>query len=286
MDGELQGLAELCAELGNPVRLRLLRDVAATAATVTTLVPQAGLSPQEVSRHLARLAAMGLVERGAGRRYAATSYGRAVLETLPEVTALQAHRAFLASHDLSLLPPGIPVRPLAEARHEVAPPQQNVQRAAEALARAGGEVQFLGDRLGWAAPALREVAARGGTIELLLPWTSGASDGVLGFLEALPPDASPRVRLRLLAEAPLVLAVTPQEVLAFFRAPGGLDHGDLVLGEGARMRGWAHDVLDRLRAGAVLAHDTALHPARAWRGNVGQAASQFIAPRRKVMPPA
>lgn len=286
MLGEWQGLAQLCAELGNPVRLRLLSAVAGEAATVTALVPGAGLSPQEVSRHLSRLQALGLVERGAGRRFAATPYGRALLETLPEVVALQGHRDFLARHDLAALPKGTPVRPLAAARHEVAPPTANVLVAAETLAGAERDATFLADRLGWAAPALQGLLARGGSVDLLLPWTSGAHDGVLGFLEALPPGASRRVRLGLVAEAPLVLALTEAGFVAFFRASGGLDYGHLVRGEGPALRAWAGDVLARVRAEAVLAHDPARHAPEQWRGNVTAAAARFLAPRRRVMPPA
>ncbi|CUX67541.1 Nodulation protein NolR (fragment) [Agrobacterium tumefaciens str. Kerr 14] len=65
--------AALCAILGNPVRLSLVRAMLLQDTSVAELSSIAGLSQSATSQHLARLRAVGLVET---RRDAQTIYYR------------------------------------------------------------------------------------------------------------------------------------------------------------------------------------------------------------------
>ena len=74
--------AALCAILGNPVRLSLIRAMLLQDTSVAGLSSIAGLSQSATSQHLARLRVAGLVET---RRDAQTIYYRCTSEIVREL---------------------------------------------------------------------------------------------------------------------------------------------------------------------------------------------------------
>jgi DNA-binding MarR family transcriptional regulator len=69
-----------------------------------------GISPQEASRHLGRLAALGLVERGPDRAHRATELGRRVHARLQEVAQSVAAAQAMPRHAA----PPAPLTPVVE----------------------------------------------------------------------------------------------------------------------------------------------------------------------------
>jgi DNA-binding transcriptional ArsR family regulator len=61
--GELEGVARHFKLLGEPMRLRILQSVCRKARTVNDIVAAVGATQANVSKHLALLAAAGIVTR-------------------------------------------------------------------------------------------------------------------------------------------------------------------------------------------------------------------------------
>jgi len=62
-DGELAGVARHFKLLGEPMRLKILQAVCRTPRTVTDIVAATGATQANVSKHLALLAAAGILTR-------------------------------------------------------------------------------------------------------------------------------------------------------------------------------------------------------------------------------
>jgi DNA-binding transcriptional ArsR family regulator len=274
-------LAPLFEELGSPVRLALLHRLVRAPGTITALGQEVGLSPQEVSRHLGRLASQGLVARDAARAYAATPYARAILEAMPALESLRQQRAFLEACDLAWAPPTLPMGPLAAARQERAAPGVNLARVARAVAEGQGPLALALPDMAWLAPALARRAARD-PLDLVLPWTQAGTDALLDLDAALGEGAA-RVTVRLAPRVPLALVRDPAEALAILAPPGStLDPSLLVHGRDAPFLAWADQALDHLREGSLPAYEPAMHGQGpgTWRSALTHGAAAFTHPRR------
>lgn len=98
-------LLPLFRSLSNPHRFHVLQAVAERPLRGKEVGETCGITPQEASRHLGRLMALGLVERGSDRAHRLTGLGRRVYEGLLEVAgAVQATRA-RAQESLRAVPP-------------------------------------------------------------------------------------------------------------------------------------------------------------------------------------
>jgi len=62
-DGELAGVAQHFKLLGEPMRLKILQSVCREPRTVTDIVAATGATQANVSKHLALLAAAGILTR-------------------------------------------------------------------------------------------------------------------------------------------------------------------------------------------------------------------------------
>lgn len=281
LDPPLRDLTRLFEELASPVRMTLLHALSEGRGTVTTLSAAVGLSPQEVSRHLGRLAELDLVHRAPSRAYLVSPLGAAILEELPSFAALWARRTFFQEHQLDALPPGLPMRPVALAEHLGGSESENMQRASGVVHGARRRVVYLGNEVGWVAQALFDRAKAGVEVELLLPWALAGSDSLLGLGDALGDEAAGRVWVRLVEQAPLLLGHTESEAFAFFLAPDGRpDFSHLVHGQ-VGLRGWGEGLLDRLRPGSAVAFDPARHRRQDWEQSITQAASGFLGAERR-----
>jgi predicted transcriptional regulator len=87
----VERLSDLYFEFSNEDRLRILRSLQVRPNTVTGLSRELGLTNQECSRHLNRLAEAGLTRRSPDGNYNITPYGALSLE-------LQASQVFVAEH--------------------------------------------------------------------------------------------------------------------------------------------------------------------------------------------
>jgi DNA-binding MarR family transcriptional regulator len=81
-------LAGFLRGLSNPHRLRVLLALAEQPLRGHQVSQRCGVTPQEASRHLARLARMGLVQRGADRTHTPTDLGRALCRHLNDLLSV------------------------------------------------------------------------------------------------------------------------------------------------------------------------------------------------------
>lgn len=82
-----QRVVALLRCLANPHRYAVLQALARQPLRGKEVSTACSITPQEASRHLGRLATLGLVERGPGRAFRATEQGSRVLARLRELGA-------------------------------------------------------------------------------------------------------------------------------------------------------------------------------------------------------
>lgn len=107
--------SELLFELSHPTRLEIFR-LLENPMRMTKVAEQVKANAPEVSRHLDRLRAAGLVERVPDGSYRVSLVGRLVLGLLPSLEFLADHWDYFHEHDLSRLPPTFLAR-LGDLKH-------------------------------------------------------------------------------------------------------------------------------------------------------------------------
>jgi predicted transcriptional regulator len=101
------GLDTLCSlmfELSNQDRLRILNRLRRGPSNVTGVSEDLGLSTQETSRQLSRLARVGLTRKDTEALHHITSYAELVLEQLPGLDFASEHTDYFNGHSVTGLP--------------------------------------------------------------------------------------------------------------------------------------------------------------------------------------
>lgn len=240
-EAEARALLELLRALGNPHRHRVFLATCRGPVRGKEVSAACRVTPQEASRHLARLADLGLVARTAERAHAATPQGRRIAAALAELRALQRTR--LPEPAWAALPPELSLGPLLAA--EAPPDPEHLARAAaEAAAqRAGQEVLRLG-----AVPPPWE--GRAGPRRYAVVAGPGALDAG-DLAAAFPPRGAAELRA---APGPLPwLVLTDAEATLFLpAAAGGYDFARPFRGQDEAWRAWCRHLWEGHAAGAVL----------------------------------
>ena len=96
---------ELLFELSHPVRFEILQLIAEEPERLKKIAESVEVGNPEVSRHLDRLRAAGIVEKNEEGAFIATPLGSLILSFLPGLDFLAANSEYFLVHDLSLLPP-------------------------------------------------------------------------------------------------------------------------------------------------------------------------------------
>lgn len=194
---EDKALLGLLRGLANPHRHRVFAAVCERPLRGKEVSGRCAVTPQEASRHLARLTGLGLLARD-GRAHRATDLGRRVHGLLQELRALQGAQEALAGLDLAAVPPWLPLAPLLAARAA----GDARAEALEALRRARGEVLLVTPE---ALPAGEGEAARG---RVLLTGDAAMADAV-----PLPLPARAGADVRAAPGPRLLLVHTGEEAL-------------------------------------------------------------------------
>ena len=100
----MKNLCNLLFELSNEDRLRILRQLEKEAMKVTELSKELGLTTQECSRHLSRLAEARLTKKDVDGYIHLTPYGELSLRQLQGQMFTAKHRDYFTSHTLTRLP--------------------------------------------------------------------------------------------------------------------------------------------------------------------------------------
>jgi predicted transcriptional regulator len=100
----MEDISELMFILASDDRLALLSGISDQKQRLTSLSRVIKSSPQECSRHLARLSDAGFVKKDSAGFYETTTLGKAVQCIFPSIQFLLKHKNSFLTHDLSLLP--------------------------------------------------------------------------------------------------------------------------------------------------------------------------------------
>jgi len=109
-EGRRTELAEALFNLASVDRLALLSEIAQKKQRLTNLSVVINASPQECSRHIARLQDSGLIKKNNDGLYEATNLGHALLHLLPSYEFFLTHKDYFIAHDVSFLPRGFLAR--------------------------------------------------------------------------------------------------------------------------------------------------------------------------------
>lgn len=234
-----EGLADLLFEVASPERLVILSRLSRGARSHTELARGLKRSGSETTRHLQRLAAAGLVVKGAGRRYELTTTARVFTAGLGLFEFLVANRDFLLAHDMA----GLDSRFLSRlgelgkgtftfGQYGTVAVQECALREARSrvwIITDEGTEQFL--------PSVRERASHGIDVRIAGPRVSG--ERARRLFDASDPDSSSRI---LDAPGIFLLVVDDRAGICFPLVGGRVDRSAmLVVDDPAGVR-WAEDL--------------------------------------------
>jgi predicted transcriptional regulator len=103
----MESLCDLLFEMSNEDRLSILQRLDEGASNITGLSKALGITNQEVSRHTARLADVGLTREEPEGLHHITHYGRLVLGLLHGIEFASRYRGYFTDHVLAEIPPGL-----------------------------------------------------------------------------------------------------------------------------------------------------------------------------------
>jgi predicted transcriptional regulator len=106
----MERVSDLYFEFSNEDRLKILRQLQVQPYTVTGLSRELGLTSQECSRHLNRLAEAKLIRRSSEGDYSITQYGALSLQLQGSQAFVAEHLDYFNTHSLRGVPPGLLMR--------------------------------------------------------------------------------------------------------------------------------------------------------------------------------
>ena len=101
----MERLAELLFILASIDRLTLLSEIAIEKKLKSSqLTSKLSATPQETSKHLARLRDAKLIEKDSDGFFSLSAFGKIIVNLLPSIKFLMQNREYFLSHDISSLP--------------------------------------------------------------------------------------------------------------------------------------------------------------------------------------
>ncbi len=100
----MERLCDLLFELSNSDRVRILYHIKDSPDNITGISRELEITTQETSRHITRLADVGLVVRHPDGTYLVSSYGGIVFNQMAGIEFSSSHREYFKDHALEQLP--------------------------------------------------------------------------------------------------------------------------------------------------------------------------------------
>jgi predicted transcriptional regulator len=100
----LELVSELCFELSNPDRLRIMQVLKASPMKLTDVSGSIDVTHQQCLRHLRRLIEVLLVERNHDGLYELSAFGELVLQLMPSLVFVSQYSEYFSTHSVSHLP--------------------------------------------------------------------------------------------------------------------------------------------------------------------------------------
>ncbi len=230
-------------ELSHPKRLAILRSLRVDALHLSAIAELIQVPPPEASRHLRRLAELGLLVRGSDGALSLTPFGRLVIAETSSFEFLARHQAFLRSHDLTMLPAPF-VRRLAELSES-----ENGTNVSHTLRHVEGVLNdarqfawFISDQ-----PILTEAHVRDASrkslisVRAILPRSNLETPRRREI--RTPPDGA--VEIRSLPDVRIGLAMNELVAGVCFASPaGGIDYSAGFRGVSPVFRTWCRELFE------------------------------------------
>ncbi len=102
---DLNDFCDLLFEISNEDRLRIMEELGSAPLHATGVSRRLDIPTQEASRHLMRLAEVGLIAKSPDGLYTLTPYGSLSLRLLDGERFASRHRDYFATHTADALPP-------------------------------------------------------------------------------------------------------------------------------------------------------------------------------------
>ena len=229
--------SELSFELSHPTRLGILRLLAERAERLSRIAEFVRANPSETSRHLDRLSAAGLVEKGSGGLYRTSPSGTLVLALLRGLDALAAQWDYFREHDLARLPDHLLAR-LGDLRRceRIRGTFAIIHHGLETIRRAETSLAFVANESFFDAVPVLEEKLRAGI----------RFRAVVERSFRFPPSVDrPDVRnWRAVPKIPAAVLITEKEaIVAFPDQKGGLDFSEGLAGTDLVFLRWCEDLL-------------------------------------------
>ncbi len=106
----MSALCDLFFELSSEERMKILNTIKGERSKLTNLARTLGITNQECSRHVSRLADVGLVEKKPDGFIRLTSYANQVLTQLKSLDFSLRHRQYFLEHTTERIPSGFQMR--------------------------------------------------------------------------------------------------------------------------------------------------------------------------------
>ncbi len=100
----LERFCDLLFEISNEDRLRIMEELGSEPLHATGVSRRLDILTQEASRHLTRLAEVGLIAKGPDGLYTLTPYGSLSLRLLEGERFVSRHREYFAGHTAAAIP--------------------------------------------------------------------------------------------------------------------------------------------------------------------------------------
>lgn len=233
------GLAQFLFELASDERLGILGAIAEKPLRHALIARQLDMTDSETTRHLNRLASVGLVNRNSEGEYEPTSQARLLSAGLPFFLFLTTNREFLRTHDLLVLPTEFLERlgalnegTFTTGTYKVVATQERALRTVKRRLWVLTEHAFE-----QALPIMREKASGRADVRVIRPRE--------GFENAIPilSGIKRNYPVRLLGETKIFLAVLDDQAgVCFPTLDGEVDMSTMILLQDPRGYRWAADL--------------------------------------------
>ncbi len=238
-----RGLAAFLFEIASSERLEILAAVIERPQKHSEIARRLSMTGSETTRHLARLAAAGLVAKQASGAYGPTPMGELLWAGLPFLNFLPEHREYLLRHDTRILDPTFVARlgelgrgSFNEGAYQVIAVQEQALREVRRRAWIATVQRFE-----QAIPILREKHDAGADVRVVRPRPLVEEERRAGR------DVRRNFPLRLLPKVELFLAVLDDQAgVCLPSLDGTVDMSTMILlTEPVGVR-WAEDLFLRL----------------------------------------
>jgi predicted transcriptional regulator len=199
----------LLLELANPIRMKILRAIAAEPGPVEIIAQKVSASVEETRVNVERLCNFKFVDKEGDGRYRASSLGHLALTTLADMEFVSEHSDFFQNHELSLLPSNLISRlgELAESKR-MDGSVSNIQRAERVIKRSEGRVWAVTNEVMLdVVPVIREKITQGTDFRIIIDQTFKPPES----FEATIPEL-----WRIIPKIPAMTVVTGVEAMLFF----------------------------------------------------------------------